>query len=138
MAVKARARTMPDTYFKLVREFPLTRIRNHAHLAAAQKMIDRLLQMNLDKAEQEYLDVLTDLVEIYEDEHCPIPDASAADVLRELMASNRLTQQQLAKRVKISQSTISAVLTGNRSLTSNQMIRARQVLPRLPGVFLPA
>jgi HTH-type transcriptional regulator/antitoxin HigA len=138
MAVKARARTMPDTYFKLVREFPLTRIRNHAHLAAAQKMIDRLLQMNLDKAEQEYLDVLTDLVEIYEDEHCPIPDASAADVLRELMASNRPTQQQLAKRVKISQSTISAVLTGNRSLTSNQMIRARQVLPRLPGVFLPA
>jgi HTH-type transcriptional regulator/antitoxin HigA len=138
MAVKAHARTMPDTYFRLVREFPLTRIRNHAHLAAAQNMIDRLLQTDLDKAEREYLDVLTDIVEIYEDEHCPIPDASAADVLRELMASNRLTQQQLAKRVKISQSTISAVLTGNRSLTSNQMIALAKFFHVSPGVFLPA
>src|SRR5258708_2688946 len=122
MTIKTTARTMPATYFKLVKQFPLTHIRDDAHLDAAQKMLDRLLQENLDTGAQEYLDVLTDLVESYEDEHYAIPDASDADVLRELMASNRLSQQQLARQVKISQSTISAVLNGNRSLPREQVI----------------
>jgi HTH-type transcriptional regulator / antitoxin HigA len=138
MAVKTRARTMPDTYFELVKRFPLTRIRDDHHLAAAQKLIDELLQQNLDKGEQAYLDVLTDLVEIYEDEHHPIPDASEADVLRELMAANRLTQQQLGKQVKISQSTISAILNGHRSLTREQMTTLAKFFHISSAVFLPA
>lgn len=137
MAVKVSARTMPETYFALVKEFPLTHIQNDAHLAAASKLIDRLLQEDLDKAEQQYLDVLTDLVESYEDEHYPFSDASAADVLRELMTSNRLTQQQLAKRVKISQSTISQVLSGRRSLTRGDMIALAKFFQVSPAVFLP-
>jgi antitoxin component HigA of HigAB toxin-antitoxin module len=85
MAVKDNTLAMPDTYFDLVKGFPLIHIRNDAHLAAAQEMLDGLLQENLDAGAQEYLDALTDLIEIYEDEHFPIPDAPPADVLRELM-----------------------------------------------------
>jgi HTH-type transcriptional regulator / antitoxin HigA len=137
MAVKDNTQAMPDTYFDLVRGFPLTHIRNDVHLAAAQEILDGLLQENLDAGAQEYLDALTDLIEIYEDAHFPIPDAPPADVLRELMTSNRLTQQQLAKQVKISQSTISAVLTGARSLTTDQMIAIGKFFHVPPGVFLP-
>src|ERR1700680_847079 len=100
------ARTLPDTYFQLVQQFPLTHIGDEDHAQAAQEMIDRLLQKELDRGEQAYLDVLTDLVEAYEDEHVLIPDASEADVLGELMRSNGLSQARLAKAVKISQSTL--------------------------------
>ena len=51
-----------------------------------------------------------------------LPDVSEADVLRELMRANGLSQLKLAKAVGISQSTISAVLTGARSLTKDQVV----------------
>src|SRR4051812_39181266 len=88
------SRTLPDTYFELVRTFPLIHIGDDAHLEEAMALIDRLSAEDLDKGGEAYLDVLSDLVETYGDAHFPIPDASESDVLRELMGSNRITQPQ--------------------------------------------
>jgi HTH-type transcriptional regulator/antitoxin HigA len=138
MAVKTIPRTLPDTYFELVKRFPLTRIRDDHHLDAAQEVIDRLLEEEPDEGAREYLDVLTDLVEAYEDEHVPIPDASEAAVLHELLRSNGLSQAKLGKAVGISQSTISAVLNGTRSLTKDQVIALARFFRVAPAAFLPA
>jgi HTH-type transcriptional regulator / antitoxin HigA len=138
MAVETSDRPINDTYLDLVREFRLTHIKNGRHLGQAQRMIDRLLQQGLDDGAQEYLDVLTDLVETYEDEHFPIPDVSEADVLRELIRSNNLTQSQLAKKVGIAQSTISAVLNGARPLTREHMVKLANFFHVAPAAFLPA
>ena len=138
MAVKTSARTLPDSYFKLVKRFPLTHIRDDAHLAEAQKRIDRLLEEDLDDGGQAYLDVLTDLVEAYEEERVPIPDASEADVLRELMRANGLSQPKLARAVGMAQSTISAVLGGARSLTKGQVVKLARFFHVSPAAFLPA
>jgi HTH-type transcriptional regulator / antitoxin HigA len=137
MAIKTVAR-MPGTYFTLVKRFPLEPIHDDVHLDAAIEVLDGLLQQNLDRGGQAYLDVLTDLIEAYETKHHPMPVAPPADVLRELMATNRLTQQALAERVKISQSTISAILNGKRSLTKPQMIALARFFGLSPAVFLPA
>src|SRR3954447_11623794 len=114
MATPAAPRMLPDTYFDLVKRFPLTHIRDDAHLDEAADLIDQLLRQDRDAGAQAYLDVLTDLVESYEGQHVPIPDASEADVLHELMAAHRISQPQLAKAVGIAQSTLSAVLNGKR------------------------
>src|SRR5687768_8014216 len=103
-------RSMPDSYFALVKQLPLVHIRNEKQLVAAAETIDRLLQEDLDDGAQEYFDALTDLVEAYERDHYLLPDVTEADVLRELMRSNDLSQAALAKKVGVSQSTISAVL----------------------------
>lgn len=60
--------TASDAYLNLVRPFPLTPIRDDARLAEAVKVIDYLLRCDLDAGQQDHLDVLTDLVESYEDE----------------------------------------------------------------------
>ncbi len=138
MANKTRTKTLPDTYFALVKQFPLTHIRDDDHLDAAITIIDRLLQENRDAGAEEYLDALTDLVETYEDKHVLIPNASEADVLRILMESNRLSQSRLAKEVGISQSTISAVLKGSRSLTKEHVVKLAQFFHVSPAAFLPA
>jgi antitoxin component HigA of HigAB toxin-antitoxin module len=78
------------------------------------------------------------LVEAYEDEHIPFPDPPAADVPRELMATNRLTQLALAQRVGIWQSTISGVLNRKRSLTNAQVIALAKFIGIGPAAFLPA
>lgn len=136
MAAKSAMGTLPDTYFALVKKFPLARIRNDDHLGEAHAMIDRLLQEDLDSGSQEYLDALTDLVEAYEEDHVAIPDASEADVLRELMRANGLTQQKLSKAVGISQSTISNVLNGTRSLTKHQIMALAGFFHVSPAVFM--
>ncbi len=124
------------SYFELVKEFPLTHIRDGDHLDEASEMIDRLLERDLDEAEQEYLDVLTDLVEAYEDDHVDIPDASEADVLRELMRAHGLSQSALAQATKIAQSTISAVLHGSRRLTRDHIDRLSKLFGVEKAAFL--
>jgi HTH-type transcriptional regulator / antitoxin HigA len=113
-------------------------IRDDDHLDKAIGVIDWLLRQDLDEGAQGYLDVLTDLVAAYEDEHVPIRDASEAEVLRELMRSNALSQTELAKKFRVSQSTLSAVLTGTRSLTKGQVIKLAKFFGVSPAAFLPA
>jgi HTH-type transcriptional regulator / antitoxin HigA len=96
-------------------------------LDEALEVLNDLLRQDLDQGIQEYLDVLTDLIAAYEDEHVPIPDVAEADVLRELMRSNGLSQIAMAKAVGIAQSTVSAVLTGPRLLTKGQILRETRV-----------
>jgi HTH-type transcriptional regulator/antitoxin HigA len=137
MAPKTAARSLPATYFNLVKKFPLVHIRDDDHLAAAQEVIDRLLEEELDEGTEEYLNVLTDLVEDYEEEHIAIPDASEADVLRELMRANGLSQPKLAKAAGIAQSTLSAVVSGSRSLTKAQVVKLAKFFGVSPAAFLP-
>ncbi len=128
---------VPDTYLKLVKRFPLIHIRDDAHLDEAIELLSGLLRQERDQGAQEYLDVLTDLIAAYEDEHVPMPDVSEADVLRELMRSNSLSQMQLAKQVGMAQSTVSAVLTGARSLTKGQILKLAKFFGIAPAAFLP-
>lgn len=128
--------TVPMTYFDLVRQFPLIPIRDDEHLQAASAVIDQLLMHELDEGQTAYLDVLTDLVEAYEDEHIEIRDASEADVLRELMSANRLTQAALQAATGMAQSTISAVLNGSRSLTKEQILTLARYFKVSPATFM--
>jgi HTH-type transcriptional regulator / antitoxin HigA len=137
MALVTKTKRLPPSYFALVEQFPLIHIRDDAKLDAASAMIDKLLQQDLDRGSQEYLDALTDLVATYEDERVVIPDACEADVLRELMRSNSLTQPQLAKQVGIAQSTLSSVLTGARPLTKDHVIKLAKFFNIAPTAFLP-
>ncbi len=125
-------------YIARVRKFPLEPIRDEAHLIEAQAVLDKLLQEDLDAEGEMYLGALTCLVETYEQEHEPVLDVSEADVLRELMRANGLTQKQLEEKVGISQSTISAVLNQTRSLTRKQMLALSKHFNVQPAAFLPA
>jgi HTH-type transcriptional regulator/antitoxin HigA len=138
MASKTTARVIPNTYLARIRRFPLVHIRDDTHLDEAREVIERLLAEDLDDGACDYLDVLTDLVEAYEDKHVQIPDACEGDVLRELMRANGLKQTSLAKATGIPQSTISAVLTGSRILTRENVEKLAKFFGVSPAVFLKA
>ena len=125
-------------YLKLIKRFPLRSIRTEEELDAAMEVIRALLQDDLDAAGEDYLSALTDLVEVYENKVHPIPDASEADVLRLLMESNHLSQSQLAAKSGIAQSTISAVLSGTRSLTRDHIVELARLFHVSPAALLPA
>ncbi len=133
----ATRRRMPDTYFALVKRFPLVRIADDDHLADALRVVDGLVTQELDAGGEAYLDTLSSLVATYEGEHHPIPDATPAEVIRELVEVNGLTGATLAERSGIATSTVSALMTGRRRPTPEQMVALGKVFRVSPAVFLP-
>jgi HTH-type transcriptional regulator/antitoxin HigA len=82
-----------DTYLGLVRALPLRPIRSEAELDRAIAMIDSLLTRDdLEMGEEDYVDVLSDLVHKYEAEHDPIAPVTDADLVRFLLESNDMAQ----------------------------------------------
>lgn len=103
--------------------FPLASIRSDEHLDEAQQVMDRLLAKGeLDHGAETYLDALSDLVAVYEDQQHAIEPASDADLLRHLLEAKGVTQAQLSQAAGIAKSTISEVLAGKKPF-SRQMIR---------------
>src|SRR4051794_36379992 len=89
----ARGPAANDVYLELVRKFPLRPIRNDKDLDRAIAIIDALIdQDKLSPDEEDYLDVLSDLVKKYETEHHPIPPVSDAEMLRHLIEARGTTQ----------------------------------------------
>lgn len=131
-------RTTHDSYFRLVRRFPLLAIKTQSDLAAAQRMIDDLLQRKLDAGGEQYLDALGDLVIAYEDKHVPIPDASAGDLLRLLIEANEMTQAELSRRAAIPRSVICEILAGHREISKRAMARLGALFRLPPAAFAPA
>src|SRR4051794_20817500 len=92
-------RTNPDSsrYFELVRDLPLRPIRSDEELDRAVAVIDALLgQARRDEGEDDYLDVLSDLVARYESARYPIPPVSDAEILRFLITdAERVSQARV-------------------------------------------
>jgi HTH-type transcriptional regulator / antitoxin HigA len=122
-------RASRDSYLDLVKSFPLASIKSDEQLREAQKVMDQLLVRGaLDEGEEMYLDALSDLVAVYEDEHYAIEPASDAEMLRHLMEAKNVMQARLSKDTAIPKSTISEILAGKKPYS-------RQVIRKLADYF---
>jgi HTH-type transcriptional regulator / antitoxin HigA len=126
-----------DYYLELVQAFPLKHLKSDRELNKAIKMIDSLIvRSKLERGEQEYLDVLTDIVEKYEAENCPMSPVSDAEMLRHLIGARGITQAKLSADVGIPMSSISEVLGGKKKLTRRHIGVLAEYFAVDPGVFL--
>lgn len=125
-----------DPYFDLVHRFPLRPIRTDEDLDQAIAMVDSLLDKEaLSPGEEDYLEVLSDLIKRYEtDEHpmAPVPDAH---MLAHLIEARGVTQVELARETEIAESTISEVLSGKRTLSRKHLRKLARFFQVNPGVF---
>ena len=133
------ARTVEDRRFlALNRALPLRPIRNDEELGRAHQVIDQLLrQGDLTPAEDDYLDVLGDLVWKYENEAHPIPSVSGEEMLRHILESRGLTQSEVARGSEIAEPTISAILAGRRLLNRDHIAALARYFAISPAVFIP-
>ncbi len=125
-----------DRYLDLVRRFPLRPLRTEAELDAAIAVIDGLLDRpTLTAPEQDYLDVLSDLVEATEAELVPMEPVGDAELLRFLIEQKGVTQAGVAAGAGIAESTISEVLGGKRKLNRTQIAKLARYFHVEAGVF---
>lgn len=135
--MKAMYGKSEDRYLDLIRRFPLRPLQSDADLDAAIAMVDELIDReSLSAPEQDYLDVLGDLVEAYETKTIPMTPVGDAEMLRFLIDHRPTTQVQVARETKIAESTISDVLAGRRKLTRGQITKLAKFFHVEPGVFL--
>ncbi|WZO97041.1 helix-turn-helix domain-containing protein [Isosphaeraceae bacterium EP7] len=126
-----------NTYIALVNDFKLAHIRDAAHLAAALGVVDGLLCCELDEGGREYLGALTDLIEVYENATIPSPTAAVHEVIRALVEGSDRSQAELADELDISQSTISALVRGQRAPTSEHIAVLSKRFGVSPRLLLP-
>ena len=136
MATVNRRKKVEDPYFALVRRFPLRPIRSDDALNAAVPMVDSLLDRgDLVPEEEDYLEVLGDLIERYEGEAHPMAPVSDAEMLRHLIEAKGVSQTEICKATGIADSTLSEILKGKRSLNRSHIGKLARYFNVLPGVF---
>ena len=85
-------------------------------------------------AEKKLIQLLSVLVEEYENKHHPVPAAGPLDILRHLMEVHELRQKDLVD-VFGAESTVSDVLKGKREITKDQVRRLSKRFHVSPAVF---
>lgn len=116
---------------------PLLTIRNEREYNAAVKRLNELLdEIGDDEKHPLYglLDTLGTLIQIYEEEHYPIPDTTGVDVLRFLMEEHSLNQSDLSEIG--SQGVVSEILNGKRELNVRQIRFLAEKFKVSSAVFL--
>ena len=89
---------------------------------------------HLTPAEKNLAEVLTLLIEVYEEERYPIRSASPVEILKELMDANNLRQKDLAPLLG-SESVVSEVLSGKRQLNKHHIEKLSKRFRVSPAVF---
>jgi HTH-type transcriptional regulator/antitoxin HigA len=124
-------------YLALIRRFPLRPLRTDAELDAASEMVDELTgRDDLSPAESDYLDVLGDLVEKYEDEHVEMPHVSDGTMLRSLIEEKGVRQVDVVRGTGISKTVLSLVLNDKRDLTREHIGVLSKYFGVSPSSFL--
>jgi HTH-type transcriptional regulator/antitoxin HigA len=122
---------------ELIERFALRPIRSERELRQATRMANELaVKAKLTRDERDYLDVLSDLMERYEDEMHGIEAVAGPELLAFLLKENGLSQAQLARETGIAKSTISAILKGKRAMSLSHVEAFCRRFKLEPNAFL--
>ena len=123
-------------YLGLIGRFPLRPLRSDRDLKKASELVDELLDRKLKKDEEAYLDVLSTLIEQYEDERHPIDPVSDRELLEHLIEVRGVSKRQVALETGIAVSTMSELVSGKRSINRTHIEKLAPYFSVEPGVFM--
>jgi len=110
-----------------------TEAENERHIAMLEELDRKGTRMSA--AERRVAELLTLLIENFEEKHYALKAASPLDVLNELMLANKLKQKDLLD-VFGTPSIVSEVLHGKRQLTTEHIRRLSRRFHVSPEVFI--
>jgi HTH-type transcriptional regulator / antitoxin HigA len=118
-----RYEDIPKTYDQLLAMHPLRPIHNDVELEHATAMIDILAGHALNADQADYLDVLSTLVEAYENTHYSLNDPTICglDALQALLDEHGMSAADLARLLGVHRSMGSKLLKGERALTARHL-----------------
>lgn len=127
MSAAAYAELLSETRPEVIR----TEKQNQIFVAKLEELASKA---EVTPAEAKLIELLTVLVEQYENEAYPVPDAGPLDIIRHLMEVHELRQKDLVD-VFGTESIVSDVLNGKRELTKEHIRRLSARFGVSPAVF---
>jgi len=113
---------LPKTYAKLVAWHMPRPLRDQTDYDHAVATVDQLAGHALNRDQDDYLDLLSDLVAAYEEEHLkPGRRIRGIEALRYILEENQLTGDDLGKILKVERSVAYRILKGTRNLTADHI-----------------
>ncbi len=122
------------TYAKLVAKTPPQIVRTEEQNENYIKVLEGLLSGKMTKEESEFADLLTLLIEDFEERHYTLPKASPIEVIMFLMEQHGLKQKDLTD-VFGTPSIVSEVLSGKRDLNKDHIAKLSERFHVSPEVF---
>lgn len=99
-------------------------------------IVDRLaVKRDLSLEEDRLLELLSTLIEVYDNEHCPIPDAPPHVMIQQFMLDRELRQTDLVP-VLGSRSLVSEVVNGKRKPSKAQVKKLGEFFGVSPALFI--
>jgi HTH-type transcriptional regulator/antitoxin HigA len=135
-----QARTV-DSYFDLVRAYPLRPIHSERELEKAAAVLVKLssakLEEEMDAGERDYVEALTTLIQRFEQNRrdSALPKLTPLDRLKFLMEELGMNTNDLG-RVIGSQPNASLILRGRRTMSKAQILKLAGHFAVSPGLFL--
>lgn len=134
---KIRMATVLANPAKMIEQGAPHLIRSEEQLEIYTKALFRLTELpNPTPSQVEAIELLTVLIERYEEQHFAVPEASPADVLRFLLDQHGLKQRDLASDLG-GESVVSEVLSGKRKLNASHIDLLSKRFHVSPAVFFP-
>ena len=118
-AGKASSKRLPETFDELNRWHPLRPVNDDIDLTSASELAGRLAVLDKrNKDQEDYLEVLSTLIEKYESDHFAIDtrELGAVELLKYLMESNDMNASDLG-RLLGERSLGAAIIRGDRKLS---------------------
>lgn len=101
-----------------------------------KKLLELMKQPHRSAEDRKYARLLATLIEKYESERYPIPDAKPEEVLAELIEQNGLRQRDLVPMLG-TESVVSELVNGKRPLSKANIEKLSQRFHVSPAVFFP-
>lgn len=107
----------PETYDELVRLYPPRKIHDQVELENATEVADWIALRAKNDAQLDYLELLGDLMDEYENAGKPDKPSSPLEILNYLVEENNITTRELGKILGIDHSVAARILKGDRAIT---------------------
>lgn len=128
-----------EKYLALIKSFPLRRIKSEAELEKAAAVMRELTRNGSDRlsaAEGDYLEILGNLIEEYENAHHPIESLPPHEMLAGAMEAKGVNQTEVAKGTGIPVSTISELLSQKRDFNVSHIEKLCAYFGIGPSAFI--
>ena len=137
---RVRTRNIPSTWNELVTAFlSLRPITSNSAREKAVKILEKLAVLpNMNKAQSDYFEVLSDLVAKYEDKHWNIDTSgiSVVDILKSLMEAHDMTATDLSHLIGNDRTIGCKILNGKRKLTTEQIKKLSEYFKVSADLFI--
>jgi HTH-type transcriptional regulator/antitoxin HigA len=130
---------VPATYRELVAMHPPRQIHNESESAAASKIIEKMIGHNLNRDQEDYMDLLATLVSEYDDQHDPIhaKKLSPLEALKYVMEESGMNASDLG-RLLGNRELGSKILRGERGLSMAHISTLAEHFAVSRELFMPA